>query len=94
MHPVPEAPEPCHLIELRVTGPDFDVGEVTQAENGVPRESWQAPWDEQFLDPDRVVFFFHHLDPSRPLSTPSGAVDLPPESPRPSHLEGLEYEQP
>jgi hypothetical protein len=51
VHPIPAA-EPVHLIEILVTGCDapFDVGVITQVVAGAPRENWQVPWDEHFLD--------------------------------------------
>jgi hypothetical protein len=50
VHPVPEAPVPCHLIELRVCGEGFDLNDVTQEQEGVWRDDWQSPWDEKLLD--------------------------------------------
>ena len=116
MYEVPEAQEPCHLIELLVSGRGFDLNEVTQEQEGVWRDNWQSPWDEKLLDgpgtavvaeswefdppgllPDeggRVVFFFHDLDPTRPLTTGVGTVELPPIAERPARLASVEYEQP
>jgi hypothetical protein len=42
----------------------------------------------------RFAFFFHHLDLTRPLRTSFGPVRLPPETPVPAHLAGVEYEVP
>jgi hypothetical protein len=42
----------------------------------------------------RLVFFMHYLDPSRPLKTPFGEVELPTPSDRPDRLASIEYEQP
>ncbi len=39
----------------------------------------------------RIAFFFHYLDLSRPLMTPFGEVNLPPETERPKRLEIMEY---
>ena len=51
VYPVPEAPEPCHLVEVIVTdAPELDVGEFTQETPRQPPENWQAPWDERFLN--------------------------------------------
>ena len=96
VHPV-EAPQPCHLIEAELGDPEsFDWAAVTQEEPGQPRSNWQAPWDEQPLDSaeTRWAFFFHYLDPSRPLLTPNGPVELPPETPVPDHLANIRYESP
>src|SRR5579859_4473725 len=42
----------------------------------------------------RVAFFFHYLDPSRPIMTPGGAVALPKPVARPDRLSFIEYEPP
>src|SRR5437870_5751044 len=58
VYQVPDAPEPCYLVEVAVTdSPAFDVGEFTQADPGEPRESWQVPYDERVLNSegDEVV---------------------------------------
>ena len=109
IYPV-EADEPCHLVELIVRESDrrFDVGAFTQEIPDEPRDDWQVPWDELFLDADgnstvadhswsgdlRIVFFFHYLDQRRPLITPFGDYSLPDETPRPARLAFLEYEPP
>ena len=50
VYPVPEALEPCYLVEVRVTdSPGFDVGQFTQEVPNEPRENWQAPYDERVL---------------------------------------------
>ncbi len=53
-HPVASANDdyPCHLIEVIVhnCNAKFDVGEFTQEIQGKPRENWEAPYLEQFLD--------------------------------------------
>jgi hypothetical protein len=40
------------LIEIAAAAPpaDLDVGAFTQEEPGQPRDNWQAPWMEQWLD--------------------------------------------
>jgi hypothetical protein len=102
---VPEAPEPCHLVELIVTeAHEFNMGEFTQETPGQPRANWQVPWDERFLTPEgteeaaqetgRVAFFFHYLNPSVPLLTPFGPVVLPNPQERPTRLDWLRYEEP
>jgi hypothetical protein len=54
VYPVPEAEEPCHLVEVIVEGYEgaLDVGVFTQAEPDLPREDWQAPWNEYLLNDD------------------------------------------
>ena len=42
----------------------------------------------------RIAFFFHFLDLARPLQTPFGDVALSPETPLPSRLLIMKYEQP
>jgi hypothetical protein len=41
-----------HLIEIQFdNSPDnVDVGQITQELEGQPRENWQSPWDEKYLD--------------------------------------------
>ncbi len=41
-----------HLIEINVKVPadKLDVGEITQAVEGLSSGSWQTPWDEKYLD--------------------------------------------
>jgi len=42
----------------------------------------------------RLVFFFHYLDPTKPLITPFGTLSLPPPSDRPVRLSGIRYQAP
>ena len=95
IHPVP-ADEPVHLVELAAEGnaADFDFGEITQELRGQPRSNWQAVYDEREIGANRFAFFFHYLDTARPLLSPAGPLALPPESPVPEHLQGIEYERP
>jgi hypothetical protein len=95
IHPV-AADEPVHLIELEIEGSadGFDFGEVTQIQPGQPRCNWQVAYDERRIAPNRFVFFFHHLDTTNPLLSSVGPLTLPPESPLPKHLQGIEYEHP
>jgi hypothetical protein len=114
VHPV-EASEPCHVIELQVedAGASFDLAAMTQDLPGEPRDNWQVPWDEQFLEVGggmplepadwraraptgvfRVVFFFHYLDPGRPLLSPAGPLSLPRATPLPPRLAFLKYDSP
>jgi hypothetical protein len=86
-----------HLIEVELSHAEgFDWGKVTQENPMQPRSNWQVAYDEQPLDEDerRWAFFFHYLDPSRPLLTPDGPVNLPPPTPRPAHLNSIEYLEP
>lgn len=52
VYEVPDAAD-AHLIELRVAVPpeQLDVGTFTQEEPGEPRDNWQVPWMEVWLDP-------------------------------------------
>jgi hypothetical protein len=95
IHRVP-ADQPVHLVELEVEGDaaDFDLGEVTQEVPGQPKSNWQAAYDEREVGDNRFAFFFHYLDTAKPLLSPVGPLTLPPESPIPKHLQGIEYEQP
>ena len=42
------------LIELGIKAnhKNIDIGEFTQAQDGIDRMSWQTPWDERFLSED------------------------------------------
>jgi hypothetical protein len=42
----------------------------------------------------RVVFFFHALDPSRPLESPFGPLQLPAPTDRPGRLSAISYGPP
>lgn len=88
------ASEPCYLIEVELSDADsFDWSQVTQRDDSQPPENWQVAYDEQQVSDDnlRWAFFFHYLRPDQPLDTADGEVALPAISPRPSHLEGIEY---
>jgi len=52
VYSVPEARQPCHLIEIivRATDGKLDFGEVTQEAPDDPRDNWQVPWGEQILN--------------------------------------------
>lgn len=41
-----------HLLEIQFndTPENIDVGQITQVLEGQPRENWQSPWDEKYLD--------------------------------------------
>jgi hypothetical protein len=52
VHPVSEAPDPCHLVELAIDGPGetLDLRGVTQERAGLPGSDWQTPFEEHLLD--------------------------------------------
>lgn len=97
LHPI-AAKEPVHLVEIEVIGvaSEVDWGSFTQPMPGSSQDHWQVPYDERPVPghPDRWCFFFHYLDPSRPLRSFAGNLTLPPESPIPSHLRFIKYEEP
>jgi len=109
VHPIPEAAEPCHLIELLIDGSEsLDIGSITQEVPGQDRADWQVPYDERVLTPEgqegpplppgnrgsRVAFFFHYLAKVRPLLTPLGSIPLPQETPLPERLRFMKYGEP
>lgn len=50
VYPVPNAPEPCYLLEVRIIdSPGFDIREFTQDVPGQPERNWQVPYDERVL---------------------------------------------
>lgn len=99
IHPI-AADEPVHLVELEIVGSadEFDFGDVTQEVPDQPRSNWQVPYDERKIASEpgcvRSAFFFHYLDTSKPLLSPAGPLELPPETPVPEHLQDAKYEQP
>jgi len=99
VHRVP-GHERVFLIEIEVAGDvaAFDFGDVTQELPDEPRPNWQVAYDEKELGRQggivRFAFFFHYLDPKKPLLTSFGAIVLPAESPIPQHLRDLKYEGP
>ncbi len=96
IHRISTTQEPVHLVEIEIDGsPDgFDCGEITQETPGQPRSNWQAVYDEQKVGQNRFAFFFHYLDTTKPLVSPTGPLALPPETPVPEHLQTIEYEPP
>ena len=60
IHPVEEALDPCHLIELRIQrdaddadaadAVKLDLAGVTQERAGLPGSDWQTPFEEHLLD--------------------------------------------
>jgi hypothetical protein len=96
VHPL-DAPEPCYLIEVEFdVDCDIDWESITQPSEDVPPLEWQVPWDEQRVhgEENRWAFFFHFLDPSRPLQSKNGVVEIPNITPLPSHLFYITYERP
>jgi hypothetical protein len=51
VYPVPEAPEPVHLIEVVVRdSPGFDPAAFVQPDPGQPEGNWQTAYDERALN--------------------------------------------
>lgn len=92
------ASERCHLIEVELDNfsERFEWEKVTQEDPSQPRANWQVAYDETHLYENgmRWAFFFHYLDFSRPLITPSGPLELPRPTALPGHLAYLKYEAP
>ncbi len=92
--------EPCHLVELSVVSDDVAafIDGITQADDSLARENWQVPWAEQVLSVDnsvnRIVFFFHYLDVTKPLETPAGPLQIPKPTEYPDRLKFITYEPP
>jgi hypothetical protein len=64
VYEMPNAPH-AHLVEVRSPTPpeDLDLGEFTQEEPGQPRDNWQAPWMERWLDPTGELVLTEEFDP-------------------------------
>jgi hypothetical protein len=93
------AGEPCHLIEIESSRAlaDGELAELTQPDSDLPKENWRAAYDGRCIEksePCRYLFFFHYLDLSKPLSSPAGALELPPQTRRPLRLAFVRYEPP
>ncbi len=86
------------LIEVKLMPPDADLdwGEFTQAQDDVDESEWQVAYDERPVDEEAGTwtFFLHQVDLTRPIHTPLGARSLPAATPRPAHLQSVEYEVP
>lgn len=94
-----------YLIEVIIEGAGcrIDLGDFTQAEEGLPPSEWQVAYDEKFMDatgtvlmeepvpeePMRAAFFFHCLDFAKPLLSPAGPLQLPEPLPMPDRLRPL-----
>jgi hypothetical protein len=53
IHAVEEAPDPCHLVEMRLEGEGderLDLRAITQETAGDPGSTWQTPSGEHLLD--------------------------------------------
>jgi hypothetical protein len=51
VYPVPEAAEPCHLVEILVrSSSGFDPAGFGQSDPDEPRENWQTAYDERALN--------------------------------------------
>jgi hypothetical protein len=51
VYPVPEAPEPVHLIEVVVhDSPGFDPAAFVQPDPDQPEENWQTAYDERAMN--------------------------------------------
>lgn len=52
VYPVLGSEEPCHLVEIALTGVSdaWDVGDFTQEVAGLDRGGWQAAYDEHYLN--------------------------------------------
>jgi hypothetical protein len=69
VHPVPEAPDPCHLVDLSIETPRldregrdlFDATSITQAGEGLPGTDWQTAHDIHLVE--RVGGSGRLLDP-------------------------------
>ena len=50
------AEEPCHLIEIEVSDctSQIDFLQFTQPLDDQPRDNWQVPYDEAFLDAEGI----------------------------------------
>jgi hypothetical protein len=73
VHPVDEAPDPCHLIELTLegTGDPLDLRGVTQERAGMPGADWQTPFDEHLLDPAGTSGRSLGVDQARAVASPA-----------------------
>jgi hypothetical protein len=53
VYEVKEAPDPCHLVELRLEpdrpGETLDLRAITQGAEGAPGDAWQTPSEEHVL---------------------------------------------
>lgn len=64
VYAVPGAPD-AHLVEVRAPTPpeELDVGAFTQEVPDEPRENWQAPWMERWLDASGEELLTEEFDP-------------------------------
>ncbi len=66
----------------------------TAGDKALTKEFGAADTPELWKGDMRMVFFLHYLDPNRPLLTPFGPVQLPPESECPDRLAIIQYKPP
>ena len=51
IYPVPEAEEPCHLIELKIRdSPGFDISQFEQEDPDQRPRNWQVAYDARVLN--------------------------------------------
>ena len=51
VYPIPEAPEPCHLVEVVVRDSEgFDPAQFVQPDSTQPEDNWQVAYDERALN--------------------------------------------
>lgn len=58
------------LLELVVHAKhtEFDIGEITQAQNGIDPLEWQSPWDEKYLNPQGTAIIGDELEAPKEVS--------------------------
>ncbi|TAI46952.1 hypothetical protein [Flagellimonas allohymeniacidonis] len=59
-----------HLIELGIekNHQNIDVGQITQAQEGIDKMNWQTPWDEKFLNFDGTMIIGDWMDTPKDTS--------------------------
>ena len=108
VYPV-DTDEPVHLVEVLVTD-DFDNVDwpsftqtppdlVRDVDEDSDPDNEAVPHGEQPVEKladgrTRVVFFYHDLDVSRPLSSECGDLQLPSPTARPARLAAISYGPP
>lgn len=68
--------------------------EYVLSSDGTAGEPAPFPGPLKIDGSQRLAFFFHYLDASRPLLTPTGSVPLPEATRRPERLHFVKYEVP
>lgn len=73
----------------------YDERIISADGNAILTEPFEAQGDEEKWSGDfRLGIFFHCLDPSKPLRTPFGEMQLPEPEEVPERLQPFEYEEP